>query len=410
MKNVLIVEPDLAFGMSCVRACVVAGFQAAQATSPAKALASINQSRPDLVLMSLRARDNRSIQLLQEIRSNSRTRTLPVIAFAREDVGSLLAEARSKGADECLVLQGTKTEELVSALNRILPSTTTPAPPTRRPDSAVQPPTPSVPSVPEPPVKLADVPRESPRPVAAPAPAPRPQSFSRKTDSLENLKEISRSLFGCHDLSAQQPLLAELLRLAQSLAATASAEDSRFASSLLEALAALLRELAENPRSIGTSNTRTILQALHCVESLQQNAPPSSEQAETPFRILAVDDDPGICNIVKLSLSSAGLSPDSANNAAEALELAKRNRYELFILDVNMPGLTGFELCQKLRAQRTYRETPVIFVTGADNFESRVRSAGSGGDDFIGKPFLMKELAVKALIHLLPHRLGLRSR
>ncbi|MBM3838106.1 MAG: response regulator [Verrucomicrobia bacterium] len=98
-----------------------------------------------------------------------------------------------------------------------------------------------------------------------------------------------------------------------------------------------------------------------------------------------------------------------AKDGQEALELCGRNRYELFILDVKMPGMNGYELCQKLRSMAHYRKTPVIFVTGEDNFGSRVRSAGSGGDDFIGKPFLMKELAVKALIHLLVHRLGQRS-
>jgi DNA-binding response OmpR family regulator len=89
--------------------------------------------------------------------------------------------------------------------------------------------------------------------------------------------------------------------------------------------------------------------------------------------------------------------------------LARAQRYDLFVLDVNMPGMTGFELCEKLRASSTYKETPVVFVTASDTFDSRLKFARSGGDDFIAKPFLRPELAAKALIHLLSRRLGLQK-
>ncbi len=136
----------------------------------------------------------------------------------------------------------------------------------------------------------------------------------------------------------------------------------------------------------------------------------SSLQAEPPFRMLSVDDDPGIRDLVKRALALARLTPDGAKDPFEALELSGQQRYDLFILDLNMPGLSGFELCEKLRAAAAYKKTPVIFVTGSDNFESRVRSADSGGNDFIGKPFLPRELAVKALIHLLPRPIELSSK
>jgi DNA-binding response OmpR family regulator len=70
-----------------------------------------------------------------------------------------------------------------------------------------------------------------------------------------------------------------------------------------------------------------------------------------------------------------------------------------------MPGMTGFELCTKLRALPAHKKTPVIFVTALTDFESRTSSMMSGGNDFIAKPFLFLELAVKALVYVLRGRL-----
>jgi DNA-binding response OmpR family regulator len=67
--------------------------------------------------------------------------------------------------------------------------------------------------------------------------------------------------------------------------------------------------------------------------------------------------------------------------------------------------MNGFELCSKLRMQPTYAKTPIVFVTGLNDLESRASSTMSGGNDFIAKPFLFIELTVKALVHVLRSRL-----
>ena len=82
-----------------------------------------------------------------------------------------------------------------------------------------------------------------------------------------------------------------------------------------------------------------------------------------------------------------------------------QNRFDLIFLDVDMPGMSGFELCTKLRQLPAHKKTPVIFVTGLTDFESRTNSTMSGGNDFIAKPFLFMELAVKALVYVLRGRL-----
>jgi len=74
-----------------------------------------------------------------------------------------------------------------------------------------------------------------------------------------------------------------------------------------------------------------------------------------------------------------------------------------------MPGMNGYELCAKLRLLPTHKKTPVVFVTGLNDLESRANSMMSGGTDFIAKPFLFMELAVKALVHTLRGWLALAS-
>ncbi len=72
----------------------------------------------------------------------------------------------------------------------------------------------------------------------------------------------------------------------------------------------------------------------------------------------------------------------------------------MVLLDVNMPGLNGFEVCEKLRLMSGYQKTPVIFVTAGDEFQSRAQAVLSGGSDFITKPIAPLELALKTIIHL----------
>ena len=76
-------------------------------------------------------------------------------------------------------------------------------------------------------------------------------------------------------------------------------------------------------------------------------------------------------------------------------------------MHIEMPRIDGFELCRRLRLLPGYQQTPVIYVTAHDDFEHRAKSALSGGDDFISKPVLSMELAVKALTQLVKRQLGL---
>jgi PleD family two-component response regulator len=117
--------------------------------------------------------------------------------------------------------------------------------------------------------------------------------------------------------------------------------------------------------------------------------------------ILVVDDEAISRRAVIYALEKARLKSVTVEDPTVALNLLGENSFDLVFLDVDMPGMNGFELCTKLRALPAHKKTPVVFVTSLTDFESRANSTMSGGNDLIAKPFLFIELAVKALVYVL---------
>ncbi len=116
----------------------------------------------------------------------------------------------------------------------------------------------------------------------------------------------------------------------------------------------------------------------------------SSEQ-----RILVVDDEPGNIRLLGELLSAENYAISVAKDGVEALAQIEKNPPNLVLLDVVMPGLSGYEVCEKLRAQPHTRALPVILVTGARPEEERVRGLDAGADEFLTKPVNREELLAR---------------
>lgn len=115
------------------------------------------------------------------------------------------------------------------------------------------------------------------------------------------------------------------------------------------------------------------------------------------MKILLVEDDPKISSFVKIGLESNSYIVDVAYDGLMGEKLVTTSKYEVIILDVVIPGISGFELCKRIRNNNIL--TPVIMLTSLDSVDDKITGFDYGADDYLLKPFVFKELLarVKAL-------------
>ncbi len=118
---------------------------------------------------------------------------------------------------------------------------------------------------------------------------------------------------------------------------------------------------------------------------------------ETSAHILVVDDEPSITEFVSYNLRKEGYDVAVASTGDQALAMAKLEAFDLVVLDVMLPGIDGYEVCRRLRAES---EVPVLFLSARDTELDKVVGLEIGGDDYLAKPFGVRELQarVKALL------------
>lgn len=115
---------------------------------------------------------------------------------------------------------------------------------------------------------------------------------------------------------------------------------------------------------------------------------------ENNYRILVVDDEPDLCEILKFNLETNGYKVETANSAEEALSLDLR-RFDLLLLDVMMGGMDGFTMAQRVKEKPETAATPIIFLTAKDTEGDTVRGFDIGADDYISKPFSNREVLAR---------------
>jgi two-component system OmpR family response regulator len=116
---------------------------------------------------------------------------------------------------------------------------------------------------------------------------------------------------------------------------------------------------------------------------------------ETPEgpRVLVVDDEPAIVDVISMALRHHGFGVEAAASGREALDLVRRWRPHVMVLDVMLPDMEGFEVARRLSAE--HAGVPILFLSARDAAADKVRGLTTGGDDYVTKPFSLEELIAR---------------
>lgn len=112
----------------------------------------------------------------------------------------------------------------------------------------------------------------------------------------------------------------------------------------------------------------------------------------SPARILIVDDEPSITEFVSYAMQKEGYQTETASDGEEALRKIEEQHFDLFILDIMLPGIDGYELCRRIRARMS---TPILFLSARDTELNKVVGLELGADDYLAKPFGVRELLAR---------------
>jgi DNA-binding response OmpR family regulator len=126
---------------------------------------------------------------------------------------------------------------------------------------------------------------------------------------------------------------------------------------------------------------------------------PGTPGADTRRRVLLIEDDADIAEAIGYQLEKAGLAVRVARTGEEGLEAVRRG-VDLVLLDLNLPGMDGLEVCRLIRRQQTTGQVPIIIVSARADEVDRVLGLEMGADDYVVKPFSLKELAARAKVAL----------
>ncbi len=397
MKKILIIEDDQLVANIYGNKFSVEHFAVEIAPDGESGFDLVGSFQPDAVLLDLMLPKTSGLDLLKKIRAQPGLQQLPIIVFSNTYLSNMVQEAWKAGATKCLSKANCTPKQVIDVVRALIAqppaAATAPAP-------AVRPEPPSAPT--------PSTPAETDSDAAFQADLR--NSFlnglpATITAARNYLREIARNT----DETGRIQQLQELYRRVHTLTGNAAIAGLPQISQLADALEALLKELYEKPKNITASTLRTVAAAIDFLPVLleQSRLPEAADSpAQAKAEILVVDDEAISRRAVTYALEKAKLPCLGIESPEAAVDLLAQRKFDLIFLDVDMPGMNGFEVCTKLRSFARNKSTPVVFVTSLTDFESRANSTISGGNDLIAKPFLFMELAVKALVYLMRGRLA----
>lgn len=437
MTRILLVDDDAIVRKVHGGGLARAGFQVDTAEDGLAAVKYLQAGKPDLVVLDLMMPKLSGVEVLKFIRSKPSLADLPVIVLSNAYMTDLAAAAAATQQVQKALLKSSCTPaNLVCTIREILEGLATNEPKDQLLAA---------------PVRAPAAPARAPaQPPAAPAASPRdndagstPQgglgnlgilNLPKKEPGWEDeeakirfrldflggaaaanasLRRLFQAVSTAHSEAERGVRLDSLYREVHFLTAAAGLAQCREIAQMAAVLEALLCEVIVIPKYFSPSVARTIALAIDFLGELftYANDPaPDRAATATTAKGLVVDDDATCSRLAVTALRHAQFEAESLTDPLAALDMLVLKRYDLILLDFEMPGIDGFEFFKRARALPDYRTAPFIFITQRADFEYRARSVLSGGTDFISKPILPMELATKAVTFLLQARRAARRK
>jgi DNA-binding response OmpR family regulator len=427
MKKILIIEDDAMVAHIYQTRLEKAAFEVKVTQDGQTGFYLIQEFCPDAILLDLMLPRMNGIDILKKIRAQAQFARTPILVFTNAYVPNMVQEAFQSGANQVFNKASLTPRQIIDAIQGALATAHaqagtegTPSNPPRFEENSKQAPAEGA--------NALDALDAELRRNAAPqsnepnAQATIPPSYDPKDEEfqqellqafsdqgpqvLSELRKALQDFTKCQDVDERLEHLLMLYRKVHSLTSSAGIAGLRNISHIAAALEVLLKELYEKPKNINASSMRTVAHSIDFLADLFSSGCDFDLLESGPVHILVVDDEILSRRAITYALEKANLKSVSVEDSQVALNLAAQTTFDLIFLDVQMPGMDGFELCSRIKALPTNRHTGVIFVTSLTDFKSRARSSLSGANDLIAKPFMFIELSVKALTYVFRGRLA----
>ena len=385
MKKILIIEDDQIIANVYRNKLVVEGYLAEITSDGEAGLKMTRTFQPDAIVLDLMLPKMSGVEVIKQIRGDPEFSKLPIIVLSNTYSTNLMQDAWKAGATKCVSKINCSPKIMLELMRNVIGG-----------GEAIS----------HAPPKVEGVPATKPAQVAGGTDAEFQAEF-RKTfiaglpATLTVLRTALQSLVKADTEVARLEHIHELYLRIHRVNSNAGIAGLVLIAHLAAALEALLKELCEKPKNINASILHTVAAAVDFLDFLFEHGTQPDKQEIPPASILVVDDEALACCTITYALKKAQLQSISVEDPNAAFKLLSEKQFDLVFLDVDMPGMTGYELCNKLRSLPMHKKTPVVFVTRLDDFSNRTKSMVAGGNDFIAKPFLFIELTVKALIYVL---------
>ena len=175
---------------------------------------------------------------------------------------------------------------------------------------------------------------------------------------------------------------------------------------ITSSLDALLHDAGHHTPPVSQGTMQTAMHSLDFLSRLLTRDVLHRAENLPPSTIIAVDDDKDLLSVIIASLEFANLSTTGCADARIALDTLQDNHCDVILLDIGLPDMNGLDMCSTIRGLPKHSHTPILFLSGDDSAQNRERGTLKGASDFIGKPFNMFDLTLKALTWALKNRLN----